>query len=43
METKKISPEELEARLDALARGGENLRYLPPEAIIREGLYGDHD
>ncbi len=40
---KNISPEELEARLDALAKGGENLPYLPPEAISREGLYRDHD
>jgi hypothetical protein len=43
MEDKQVSLEELEARLDALAKGGENLPYLPPEAISREGLYRDHD
>ncbi len=40
---KNISPEELEARLDALARGSENVPCLPPEATTREGLYRDHD
>jgi hypothetical protein len=38
-----ISLEELEARLDALAKGSENLPVLPPEATTREGLYRDHD
>ena len=38
-----ISLEELEARLDALAEGSENLPVLPPEATTREGLYRDHD
>lgn len=39
----EMSLEEFEARLDALAKGSENLPYLPPEAITREGLYRDHD
>jgi hypothetical protein len=38
-----MSSEQLEAALDALAEGSENLPYLPPEAMTREGLYQDHD
>ena len=38
-----ISMEELEAGLDALAEGSENLPDLPLEAITREGIYRDHD
>ena len=40
---KTISLEEIEARLDALARGSENLPYLSPEATTRQGLYQNHD
>lgn len=38
-----INLEELEAGLDALAEGSENLPDLPLEAITREGIYRDHD
>ena len=38
-----MSLDELEARLDALAEGSENLPALPPEATTREGIYRDHD
>lgn len=39
----RMSSQELEARLDALAKGSENLPDLPLEAITREGIYRDHD
>jgi hypothetical protein len=38
-----MSSQELEAKLDALAKGSENLLDLPLEAISREGIYRDHD
>ena len=37
----KVSPEEFEAGLDALAEGCENLPVLPPDAYRRESIYGD--
>jgi hypothetical protein len=41
--SQKVSLEEFEAELDALARGSDKLPYLPPEALKRESYYQDHD
>jgi hypothetical protein len=35
--------EEFEADLDAMAEGTDNIPVLPPEALTREAIYGDHD
>jgi hypothetical protein len=39
----QLSLQEFDAELDALARGSEELPYLPPEALTRESYYQDHD
>ena len=38
-----INLEQFEAELDALARGSDELPYLPAEALRRESIYQDHD
>jgi hypothetical protein len=39
----KATLEEFEAFLDALAEDSDDLPVLPPEALTREAIYGDHD
>jgi hypothetical protein len=34
--------EEFEADLEAIAEGTDDSPVLPPEALTREGIYGDH-
>lgn len=34
--------EEFEADLDAIAEGTDDIPVLPPEALTREAIYGDH-
>ena len=35
--------EEFEADLEAIAEGADDLPILPPEALTREAIYGDHN
>ena len=38
-----MTPAEVDAELDELARDSEKLPYLPPEALTRESIYKDHE
>lgn len=38
-----LSPEQLKADMDLLAEGSERLPVLPPDALTRKNIYGDHD
>ena len=35
--------EEFEADLEAIAEGTDDIPVLPPEALTREAIYGDHN
>jgi hypothetical protein len=39
----QATQEEFEGFLDALAEDSDDIPVLPPEALTREAIYGDHD
>ena len=40
---RRPSLEEFEADLEAIAEGTDDIPVLPPEALTREAIYGDHN
>lgn len=43
VEPPRATLEEFLAELDLFAEGTENIPVLPPEALTREAIYGDHN